>query len=62
MNFITHLMLQQFHRELRRIERDDGVRVLVPTGGIPDSFLTHYDVSELLQYSELGPAPGGRLG
>jgi enoyl-CoA hydratase/carnithine racemase len=62
MNFITHLMLRQFHRELRRIERDDGVRVLVLTGGIPDSFLTHYDVSELLQYSELGPAPGGQLG
>jgi len=58
MNFITHLMLRQFHRELRRIERDDGVRVLVLTGGIPDSFLTHYDVSELLQISELGSAPG----
>jgi enoyl-CoA hydratase/carnithine racemase len=58
LNFITHQMLRQFHRELRRIEQDDRVRVIVLTGGIPHSFLTHYDVSELLQISELGAAPG----
>lgn len=52
MNFISHVMLQEFHHELSRLRRDPAVRVVVLTGGMKDSFLTHYDVAELLAFSE----------
>ncbi|OGP56368.1 MAG: hypothetical protein A2V67_04385 [Deltaproteobacteria bacterium RBG_13_61_14] len=59
MNFISHVMLQEFHRELIRVKQDRTVRVLVLTGGMKDSFLTHYDVAELLAFSEKGDLTGG---
>lgn len=59
MNFISHVMLQEFHRELLRLKQDRSVRVLVLTGGMKDSFLTHYDVAELLEFSEKGDPSRG---
>jgi enoyl-CoA hydratase len=49
-NYITPVMLRELHSQLVR-DRDDGsVRVLVLTGGLKDSFLTHYDVNDLLEF------------
>lgn len=52
MNFINLEMLKELHPELSRVRNDDGVRVLVLTGGMKDSFLTHYEVPSLIEYSE----------
>ena len=62
MNFISHLMLRELYLELVRLRRDDSVRVLVLTGGMKDSFITHYDVAELLEFSEKGGSGGGSWG
>jgi len=61
MNFISNLMLKEFYTELSRVKKDDGVRVLVLTGGLKDSFITHYDVSELLEFSKLGDQTRGSM-
>ncbi len=60
MNFISNQMLQEFYAELIRIKDNDSVRVLVLTGGMEDSFITHYDVAELLKFSEIGDQTGGK--
>ncbi len=60
MNFISNLMLEELHAELTRLKNDDSVRVLVLTGGMENSFITHYDVAELLKFSELGDQTGGK--
>ncbi|HUT52213.1 MAG TPA: enoyl-CoA hydratase/isomerase family protein [bacterium] len=60
-NFITHRMLKELYAELIRVRQDPAVRALVLTGGFPDSFLTHYDVSELIEYARLAPKPPARL-
>ena len=60
-NFITHRMLEEFYHELLRVKADASVRVLVLTGGIKDSFLTHYDVSELIEYARQAPKPPAQL-
>jgi hypothetical protein len=61
-NFISTQMLKEFYRELLRVSQDSSVRGLVLTGGIKDSFLTHYDVSELIEYSKNAPKATGRVG
>jgi len=60
-NFITHRMLEEFYHELLRVKADASVRVLVLTGGIKDSFLTHYDVTELIEYARQAPKPPASL-
>jgi enoyl-CoA hydratase len=60
-NFITSLMLKEFYAELLRVKQDPGVRVIVLTGGLTDSFLTHYNVTELIEYARLAPKPPARL-
>ena len=59
MNFISNLMLKDFHAELLRVKRDPAVRALVLTGGLKDSFITHYDVAELLAFSQAGDRTRG---
>lgn len=49
-NYITHVMLQELYHRLLKDREDDSVRVLVLTGGIEGTFLTHYSVDELLEY------------
>jgi enoyl-CoA hydratase/carnithine racemase len=56
-NFLSQVMLEEFYEELLRVRDDAGVRVLILTGGLEDSFVTHYDVSELLEYAEVTKAP-----
>ncbi len=63
MNFISHVMLKELYEELLRLREDPAVRVLVLTGGMPDSFVTHYDVGELLALARRGkPTGDSRLG
>ncbi len=57
MNFISNVMLEELYNELIRVKKDSSIRVLVLTGGMEDSFITHYDVSELLEYSKNGLMP-----
>lgn len=52
MNFISRVMLRELYEELLRAKADSDIRVLVLTGGMEDSFITHYDVGELVDYSE----------
>ncbi len=59
MNFISNRMLKEFHAELWRVRKDPAVRVLVLTGGMKDSFITHYDVAELLRFARLGDRTRG---
>jgi len=49
-NYITHVMLRELYTQLLRDRDDDSIRVLVLTGGLHDSFLTHYDVGELIEF------------
>jgi hypothetical protein len=54
-NFISSQMLRELYFELLRARKDESVRVLVLTGGMKDSFISHYDVSELIEYSRRAP-------
>jgi enoyl-CoA hydratase len=49
-NYITHTMLRQLYSQLLMAREDDSVRVLVLSGGLEDTFLTHYDVDELIDF------------
>jgi enoyl-CoA hydratase len=49
-NYITHTMLRQLYTQLLVAREDDSVRVLVLSGGLEDTFLTHYDVDELIDF------------
>lgn len=49
-NYITHVMLQELYTQLLEDQENDSVRVLVLTGGVEGTFLTHYSVEELLKY------------
>lgn len=49
-NYITHVMLRELYTLLLEDRDDNTVRVLVLTGGIENTFLTHYKVEELLEY------------
>jgi len=55
MNFISAVMLTELYHELLRSRDDKAIRVLVLTGGVKDSFATHYNVSELIEYSRALP-------
>jgi len=52
-NYITHIMLRDLYSQLLKDREDDSVRVLVLTGGLKDSFLTHYDVGELIEFRKV---------
>jgi enoyl-CoA hydratase/carnithine racemase len=49
-NYITYVMLRELYGQLLKDRKDDSVRVLVLTGGLEDTFLTHYDVDELIDF------------
>lgn len=53
-NYITHIMLRELYTQLLKDREDDTVRVLVLTGGARDTFLTHYDVDELIAFRQGG--------
>lgn len=49
-NYITHVMLRELYNQLLKDRKDNSVRVLVLTGGLEDTFVTHYDVDELIDF------------
>lgn len=49
-NYITHIMLEELYTRLLKDREDDSVRVLVLTGGLKDTFLTHYSVDDLIDF------------
>jgi len=49
-NYITHIMLRELYSQLLSDREDDSVRTLVLTGGLKDTFLTHYNVDELIDF------------
>lgn len=53
-NYITHEMLRELYAQLVKARADDSVRVLVLTGGLEDTFLTHYKVDDLIDFRRAG--------
>lgn len=49
-NYITHIMLRELYTQLLKDREDDSVRVLVLSGGLKDTFLTHYSVNDLIDF------------
>jgi enoyl-CoA hydratase len=49
-NYITQIMLRELYNQILKDRADDSVRVLVLTGGLEDTFLTHYSVDDLIEY------------
>jgi enoyl-CoA hydratase len=60
-NFMTGAMVAELDELTRSLERDRTVGAVVITGNHPESFLTHYDVAEILAGSEQfgRPVPPG---
>ncbi|MBI4510459.1 MAG: enoyl-CoA hydratase/isomerase family protein [Deltaproteobacteria bacterium] len=52
MNYISSTMLGELYSELLRVRQDPSVRVLVLTGGMKGSFLTHFDIQDSLGHSK----------
>ncbi len=49
-NYITLKMLRELYTQLLKDRNDDSIRVMVLTGGLEDTFLTHYDVDDLIDF------------
>jgi len=47
MNFLRTDILAELHDVVKNTEKDDSIRVLVLTGGMPGIFITHFSISEL---------------
>jgi enoyl-CoA hydratase len=54
-NFMNRQMVAELDALLRDLERDRGIGAVVLTGGHPASFVTHYDVDEILGGAEKTP-------
>jgi len=52
-NLMNATMVQELHSVVDALEQDDAVRVLMLTGGADGIFITHYDVGELSQISDV---------
>jgi enoyl-CoA hydratase len=51
-NFMNGRMVAELEALVGEVEQDGGIGAVVITGGRPESFLTHYDVEEILAASE----------
>ena len=49
-NYITLNMLRELYTQLLKDRDDDSIRVMVLSGGLEDTFLTHYDVDDLIDF------------
>lgn len=54
-NFLNRQMVLELDELTRKLERDRSVGAIVITGGHPQSFITHYDVAEILAGAEATP-------
>ena len=50
--FLTSEMLMTLGQHLDQIEGDDNARAVILTGGMPDVFIRHFAVEEILAMSE----------
>ncbi|ABW67446.1 enoyl-CoA hydratase/isomerase family protein [Desulfosudis oleivorans] len=46
-NFIITDMLAEMHHLIRKVSRDDSIRVFILTGGREDSYIMHFSIGEL---------------
>lgn len=65
-NFMTDELLRELDELTRAVDEDSSVGAVVLTGALPDRFITHFDVSDLLESSERAgrsfPEPATRAG
>jgi enoyl-CoA hydratase len=54
-NFMTGAMVRELEELTKELEADASVGSVVITGAHPDSFVTHYDVGEILAGAEASP-------
>lgn len=47
-NFMTMDLLEELHRLIRQVSKDDSIRVLILTGGREDSYIVHFSIHELM--------------
>jgi enoyl-CoA hydratase len=59
--FLDREMCEALHDALTALERDDGVRVVVITGGAPGYFARHYSVAELIKLADRLQGMGWKL-
>ena len=52
MGFMNMEMVKELDRIVAAYEADDNVRAIVFTGGLPNVFIRHYDVGEIVQAGE----------
>ena len=57
LNMLNAKMMAELSGFIEETERDDDVRVVVFTSAVPNIFITHYDVSELVALSGAMPEP-----
>ncbi|KZM75696.1 enoyl-CoA hydratase/isomerase family protein [Nocardia terpenica] len=61
-NFLTAELVFELGRLLDMVEADPGVRAVVIASAVPDTFISHYDIAEILQGAErVGLSLGPRL-
>jgi enoyl-CoA hydratase/carnithine racemase len=52
-NLLNAAMVEEIRDLLRKVEADDATRVLIFTGGVPNFFSEHYDVSEIQKFVDV---------
>ncbi|WP_069162393.1 enoyl-CoA hydratase/isomerase family protein [Nocardia altamirensis] len=61
-NFLTSALLDELHELLDEVDKDPQVRAIVLTSAVPEAFVSHYDITEILEgTSRVGLAVGPRL-
>ncbi|RDI68366.1 enoyl-CoA hydratase/isomerase family protein [Nocardia pseudobrasiliensis] len=61
-NFLTSTLVDQLHALLDEAEADPTIRVIVLTSLVPEAFVSHYDVAEILEGAQrVGIAVGPML-
>jgi enoyl-CoA hydratase len=55
-NYMTAAMQDDFARLVAAVETDAGVGAVVVTGGMPDRYITHFDIGDLSAGAEAAPA------
>lgn len=58
-NFLTTPMMVDLLAVVRRANADDSIRAVVLTSAVPDVFISHFDVTEILAAGEAIPMPIG---
>lgn len=51
-NFLTVTMLEELFDIVKRVSKDDSIRVFILTGGIEDVYIMHFSIPELLALSK----------